>query len=448
MSLLPPLRPYQTTTVEKWFARPDRRLLLAHEMGAGKSITSLKCVEIVNPETLLIVCPAIIRPMWSGLLGAYFPAKNVGTIRKSFGATGSTKADKAAWEAPYRIVSYDLLDAVAELGHSWDFIVFDEAHALRNPRSGQSRAALSVLRQSPKAAALGLSGTYIPNEAWQLWNPIRTFFPGEKWLGRASSTGDVAWAFKERFCKLEMRHGHPHFYGLREEMRETLQGLIAPLVSRVTQAEFAKYLPPLYVEPLRVDVSAKDVPSKWHAALPDDVKHVGIFTHTRDMAHKLAADLKGTLITGELSPELRAERLAWCRQQETSLLVGTIDSLSEGISLSHIKAALVCEWTTEMSTLLQFIGRFARADSTTQAPTKIELVATPNDTERLSRLQARVKAANSIFEAGRAEKVFEHAVFRSELSDAEFSMETSKLLASIERSGQRRGLIDDDDDER
>lgn len=447
---LPPLRPYQERELSKWRARPDKRLLLAWEMGGGKTYAVLHALHESRPETLLCVVPAILRPLWGDLLTRFFcdgsgPRSRVGVIRKNPSSSGATKADKAAWEKPWRVVSYDLLDAVAELGQSWDFIVFDEAHALRNPRSGQSRAALSVLQQSPKAAALGLSGTYIPNEAWQLWNPLRTFFPNEKWLGRPTAAGDAAWAFKERFCLLEMRYGHPHFYGLREEMRATLQELIAPLVSRVTQEEFARFIPPLFVEPLRVDVTTKDVASKWLAAVPDEVKHRGIFTHTRERAAKLAAELKGTLITGEFSPEVRAEKLAWCRQQEESLLVGTIDSLSEGISLSHIKAALVCEWTTEMSTLLQFVGRFARADSTSEVPTKVEIVVGPNDVERLARLKTRIVAANSIFSAGRAETLLEKAVLTPELSDDDFIRKTLELVQSIEKI-ERRGLVEDDDE--
>ena len=452
MEPLPPLRPYQERELARWRARPDKRLLLAWEMGGGKTYAALHAVHETNPETLLCVVPAILRPMWRDLLTRYFSdgggLRRIGTIRKNRSSTGATKADKAAWEAPWKIVSYDLLEAVADLEERYDFIIFDEAHALRNPLSKQSKAASRICLHSVGHFSLGLSGTYIPNEAYQLWNPLKTFFPNERWLGRPSSrTGDVPWSFKERYCNMEMRHGHPYFYGLREDAREALQNQVAPYVSRITQEEFARYLPPLFVEALRVDVGGKDVAKTWLAALPEEVTHRGIFTHTRDKARAIAAEFRGTLITGEDSPEVRAVKLQQLRESPGGLLVGTIDSLSEGISLSFIKAALVCEWTTEMSTLLQFIGRFARADSISQAPTKVEIVVGPNDVERLGTLRTRIDAANAIFTGGRAERVLMGAVERRQYVGDEFVAETLRLVGQIEQTERRRGLIDDDDTE-
>jgi superfamily II DNA or RNA helicase len=218
-------------------------------------------------------------------------------------------------------------------------------------------------------------------------------------------------------------------------------------VSRVTDEEFVQYMPELFVEPLRVDsVNHETIAAQWVKEIPEETQHVGIFTHRRELAEKLAKTHNGTLITGALSPEQRHELLQQARLCSSSLLVGTIDSLSEGISLSHIKAALVVEWTTELSSLLQFIGRFARADAKTNKPTKIDLVVGPNDVERLKTLQERVDAANSIFKAGRSESLLGNAVAERGLSDEEFINKTIALAAAVETGSKRRGLIDDDDD--
>ena len=439
------LRPYQQAAVDMLLARSDKRLLCAHEMGAGKTYMALHLLQQLNPDSAVIIAPAIVRPMWFDLLKEHCPGKNIGVIRKGRGVSGETKVDKAAHEAPWRVCSYDLAGSLAG---PVDFIVCDEAHALRNPNSQQSQNVRAIFKASPHAAAVGLSGTYIPNEAYQIWNPIKTFFPGAKEFGQPTKTNDVAWSFKERFCELEMRHGHPHYHGLRKEAGEGLRALLAPYIHRVVQAEFAHYLPPLFVEPLRSDLPRKDVPKKWLANVQESgVKHVGIFTHHRELASTFSREFKGTLITGEMSPEKRAALLDACRNAPSSLLVGTIDSLSEGISLSHIKAALVAEWTTEMSTMAQFIGRFARSDSASGSPTRVEIYVSPNDTDKMERLRSRIDAANAVLTPGRSENLMNGAFADRRISDEEFQRMTAEVLVGLEKRAATRGLIEEDDDE-
>ena len=432
------LRPYQQKSLDRWLGRPDKRLLLAHPMGAGKSYIALSGLRALSPQTALIVVPAVVRPMWVDLLRTHMSHVDVAAVLKGRSAVAQTKASKAAWEAPYRVISYDLLKDCDD-PIMWDVIIADEASLLRNPKSQQSRYFFEIMAKH-KGPALGLSGTYIPNEAWQLWNPLRTFFPSRTW-GRPTSTGDVAWAFKERFCKMELRFGHPYYFGLKNE--EDLKALIAPYIDRVTEDEFASYLPPLFVEPLRSDSPRGNVPYQWLSGT--DVAHRGIFVHHRKLAMEIAEKAKGTLITGEMASEKRALLIKECATQSESLIVGTMDCLSHGISLTHINAALVYEWTSDMEVLLQFIGRFARYGS---IPTKVEIYVGANSEESMGLLRDRINNANTILSAGRSERALGGAVSRRQLTDEEFSQLTVKLLTGLETQIKFKGLIEEDEDER
>ncbi len=416
-------------------------MLLAHPMGAGKSYIALKALELSNPTRALIVVPAIVRPMWLQLLADHFPVQDVGSLRTGRNVSSATKKDIAAYDKPWRIVSFDLLKHV--VSDPVDFLIVDEAAALRSPKSTQSKALFEILRNNPKASALGLSGTYIPNEAWQLWNPLRTFFPSRSMWGNPTSSGDVAWAFKERFCKMELRHGHPFFYGLKDGAQEILKELISPFIDRVTHEEFAEYLPPLFVEPLYVDMPRERVPAQWLAGT-SEIAHRGIFVHHRDVAAKLAEVSGGELITGAMSPEARQATINRLAKSEASLLVGTIDSMSEGINLSHISAALIFEWTTDMDMMLQFIGRFAR---TSDVSTRIEVLVGGNDSGKLRVLKERVTSASSILSAARSERLLGKLAAGRELSNEEFQAKTQKILAGLKLNAGLTGLFDDDSED-
>lgn len=434
------LRPYQERSLQKWLNNPLKRQLLAHPMGAGKTYIALRGLELLDPARALFVVPAIVRPMWVRLLSELGASSRVGVQMHGRNSTALTKRDRAAFELPWRVTSYDLL--ADSVGEQWDFIVVDEAAALRNPKSRQSKNFSALIKSLPKAAALGLSATYIPNEAWQLWNPLRLFFPSRSLWGNPTSAGDVSWQFKDQYCNMEMRFGHPHYFGVKESAREELKRLIEPFVDRVTHEEFAPYLPPLFVEPLRVDISRERVPKQWLAST-DEAAHRGIFVHRRELAAKLAEETGGTLITGEFTPEWRAAAIEQCAKSEESLIVGTIDSLSEGINLSHITAALVFEWTTDMDTMLQFIGRFARTSST---PTRVEVLVGANDEDRLSTLRRRVGDANSILRASRSEQLLGELVKERQLTDDEFRRKTANVLASLKERNSLAGLFTEDEE--
>lgn len=454
------LRPYQTAAVEEFFGKPfPHRMFFAWEMGAGKTLAAIECArkacELGTGDRfrLLVICPAIVRPMWDRELKKAFGPDYVGAIRWSTNARlpkygQATRA--VIYNRPIKVTSYELLGFI-ENG-PWDFIIIDEVHNLRKATSIQSKRVRAKVAANPNVLCLGLSGTLIPNEAKQLWNPIDTFWPGA-W-GEPKKSGDGSWAFESEFCHREESSYGVNYYGLREDKRARLEAKLAPLVSRVVAADFAAYLPPLFVEPLFTD----DVPDpikmakKWYAEVSENVAHVGVYCHLRETAQKIfevckSAFNNAVLITGEMPVEMRDRRLEECRQASRSLIVGTTHALNEGVSLSFQKAALVAEWTTSVDQTLQFIGRFARQDSANNAATNVHYIVGPNDVGRADKIRERIESINAVLKAGESERRAENLFRPYEMSEDAFAAEVSRLCAGVAKRGNLWGDEDDGDDD-
>jgi superfamily II DNA or RNA helicase len=451
------LRPYQQAGIDKFLARPHpRRMFLSWEMGSGKTFAAIKAVIDLAPARALFIVPAVVRPMWSKLLAEYCPERALGSITMGRDTKTGSKATlarrDAAYAADWQIVSYDLVDEVA-LG-PWELVVLDEVHNLRNPTTLTSKRVRALFEHNRDAAALGLSGTMIPNEAKNIWNPLHTFFPGE--FGEPAKTGEVSWGFLNRYCFKESNGYGTRYFGLRPESRERLAAAVAPISHRVVTADFAEYLPPLFVEPLYAEKAPKDLAKfalDW-AHEQYETPRIGIFTHLRETAREVADRISKRyphipvfLIIGDSSVEKRAEMLQASRDAEKCVVVGTTHALNEGISLSHLKAAVVLEWQTALSDMLQFLARFARQDSTTLAPTRVQLLTGPNDESRLQTLRERIEAFTAVFKAGRAEQLALEAFAERKMTEIEFQRELDAVVSGVSKRQQYKGFQDEEDDE-
>lgn len=458
------LRPYQAQAVQDFSDRPaPQRMFFAWEMGAGKTLAAIECVRTAKwsnnfqgkPFRLLVICPAIVRPMWQRELTKAFGVC-VGSIRWSPKARlGKAEAleREVAYDSAIQVTSFELAPYVKDA--PWNFIIIDEVHNLRSGTSKQSKTVRRKLDANLEALALGLSGTLIPNEAKQLWNPVDTFWPG-MW-GEPKASGNGSWAFESEFCNREESSHGVNYYGLREDRRARLETKLAPLCSRVVQSDFAAYLPPLFVEPLFADnvPDPVEVAVKWYIETRESAAHIGIYCHLRDTARRIYEALSrrastmvhATLITGDTSVARRDMYLAQMRGASESLIVGTTHALNEGVSLSFQKAALVCEWTTSVDQTLQFIGRFARQDSASQAPTYVSYLVGPNDVGRADRIRERIESINSVLKAGEAERRAEQLFRPYEMSEDAFAAEVSRICSGVSKRGMLWDADDSDDED-
>ena len=222
------LKAFQRTGAGFLASRPYA--LLADEMGLGKTVQAIAAAEAVGATRVLVVCPASVRGGWRQEI-------------EECGALGH-----------WHVISYnEASKKVPGAVLSWDLLILDEAHYLKNPDSQRTQAIFNnkngLARRAKRVWAL--TGSPILNRPIELYPmlkvmaadkiaPFTTFalyahqFCGAFWDGRG----------------LNVR-GASHL----PELRERLKGFML----RRTQEQVLNELPDLIVSrvPLRLDKAAE-----------------------------------------------------------------------------------------------------------------------------------------------------------------------------------------------
>ncbi len=182
------LRPYQTSGVD-YLDRTTAAgfgACLADDMGLGKTLQVLALVDLwkkrggIKPLPALIVMPASLLQNWRDEAARFTPDLRVGVIHPS-DAGFKAAADFAERPEPF-LSRYDLvLTTYGQFARKkalhklpWTAVIADEAQAIKNPGSGQSRAVRSVV--APRR--LALTGTPVENRLSDLWSIFDFINPG------------------------------------------------------------------------------------------------------------------------------------------------------------------------------------------------------------------------------------------------------------------------------
>lgn len=146
--------PYQLVPLLMAMALPKVRLLIADDVGVGKTIESglilgeLVARGLVNRA--LIVVPASLREQWQEALRDFFHIETViiaGHTRSAL--ERRLLPGQSPWEAfPFVVVSIDYAKMhVGEiLAHKWDLAIVDEAHIAARPHQAPGRSQQEMLR--------------------------------------------------------------------------------------------------------------------------------------------------------------------------------------------------------------------------------------------------------------------------------------------------------------
>lgn len=152
---------------------------LADDMGLGKTIQAIAYLLAGKPNPngtpTLIVCPTSLIENWKRELHRFAPSLRIYTHHGS----GRLKAE--AFEAEksefdIMITSYNLAtrDSLLLYSQLWPCIIIDEAQAIKNPATKQSRA----LRGLHAEHRIALTGTPMENRLEELWAIMDFLNPG------------------------------------------------------------------------------------------------------------------------------------------------------------------------------------------------------------------------------------------------------------------------------
>ena len=238
---------YQTETVRKVLKQYRGRVLLADEVGLGKTIEAgMVLKEYIlrgMADRVLILCPASLVGQWREEMSAKFGIECATTHAPLL------RTDPASFWAQPRVVASiavarrkEQAEMLAKL--DYDVVVVDEAHHLRD----QTSASYRLVNSLRKRFLLLLSATPVQNSLLELYNLLTLLQPG-------------IFKTQKEFRAAYMVAGKPREPANRDKLRDLMRGVMV----RNTRALAALKMPRRHASTLRA------VPDPTEAACYDEL---------------------------------------------------------------------------------------------------------------------------------------------------------------------------------
>ncbi len=245
------LRPYQKVGVQWLWALRSLGLggCLADDMGLGKTVQVIALLSLLKSRTVdtgadLLVVPASLVDNWRSELARFAPE-----LRVLIAHASRIPSPKLKVLSPAEVEAHDIVITtygtatrtpwMAEF--DWRCVVLDEAQAIKNPGSKQTRA----IKKLPARWRLALTGTPVENRLGDLWSLFDFLNPGL--LGSAKVFG--------RLCKSMATNSDDGYAPLRR--------LVAPYILRRLKTD-TRVISDL---PDKTEVTARCLLTKAQAAL-------------------------------------------------------------------------------------------------------------------------------------------------------------------------------------
>lgn len=221
------LRPYQRVDAAQVARLSHCALFL--EMRLGKTPISIEAMKLSKAKKIIVVCPASLLYNWEDEIRKW-------SDTPSLVATGTKPKRKKLYDSfteGYLIISYETLRSDEEelYKYSFDAMICDEAHRLKNPQSKQSKAVYKVGSKAKKRVAL--TGTPTQNTIQDIFGILKFLYP---------KTFTSYWNFMEQYF-----HMKDSFFGGQEvaglKRSAELQEILDSISIMRKQKDVMKWLP-------------------------------------------------------------------------------------------------------------------------------------------------------------------------------------------------------------
>lgn len=163
------LRPYQERGYQ-WLSQMTQLRLgacLADDMGLGKTvqlIALLEKIRITEGGNVLLILPASLIGNWQKEIERFAPQMPYRIVHGSAKQIASASLDRTVF---LHITTYGMAVRLDQLRlFEWDMVILDEAQAIKNPGTKQTKA----IKQIPARMRIALTGTPIENRLGELWS--------------------------------------------------------------------------------------------------------------------------------------------------------------------------------------------------------------------------------------------------------------------------------------
>lgn len=170
------LRPYQTDGYN-WLntlSSMQFGALLADDMGLGKTVQTLAWLDKEhqsNPDAkALLIVPASLSGNWKKEAAQFAPDLDLQILHGQTAKKLNEQLEEQIKEnkLPFlTITTYNMASRLEALKEThWDFLILDEAQAIKNPTTKQS----TTIKKIPAEMRLAMTGTPIENDLINLWS--------------------------------------------------------------------------------------------------------------------------------------------------------------------------------------------------------------------------------------------------------------------------------------
>ncbi|MCH9691413.1 MAG: DEAD/DEAH box helicase [Gammaproteobacteria bacterium] len=173
------LRPYQQRGVEWLWTLTQLRLgaCLADDMGLGKTIQVIALLLLLKQKKMntpsLLVLPASLLANWKDEITRFAPSLRCIFVHASQGVKVPGKEDLESCDLV--LTTYGMLTRQAWLKErSWQLLILDEAQAIKNAGTQQTKAVKQLVSES----RIALTGTPVENRLGDLWSLFDFICPG------------------------------------------------------------------------------------------------------------------------------------------------------------------------------------------------------------------------------------------------------------------------------
>ena len=357
----------------KLFLLSRRRAILADQPRVGKTLPTAAAALENLPA--LIVCPAIAKTVWESAFARLAPNISVNVVNGKREASEVNSADVT-------IINYDVLQYAQTNVDRYNTLVLDECHRIKNPKAQRTKAAMLAMKKVDHVYAL--SGTPIPNrpiELWPILHGLGIYRGG--WFdfaARYAKLWNAPWGLDSSGAsnlpelKALML---PHV--LRRKKEDVFKDYRDPQVSLITfdlpndkreqsfdaDALMANPNALLAFEGLAEIMREAGMRKVQYAAdFIDDLlqsnEPVVVFAHHKDVVQALQDELKThnpVIVVGDTARAKRDKAIADFQSGQTKLIIGNIQSMSEGVDLSAADTIVFVECTWSTSALEQASSR-------------------------------------------------------------------------------------------
>ena len=419
--------PYQKAGIA--YAAGRKSTLIGDEMGLGKTIQAIGTINVTNPKTVLVVCPASLKLNWKNEMVKWLVSERTIDVVNGGGEQIPSNPDVV-------IINYDVLTkhAKALQSRTWDMVIMDEVHKIKNPKAKRTVVAVSI---KAKRKVL-LTGTPITNRPIEL-QPIagyldpesfgNFFYFAKKYAG--AYKGRFGWDFSGSSNLDELQRRLRQSFMIRRKKDEVLKDLPAKvrqvivLPSKGYTQELTKEFDALsdaVEETSFEEVSFEKMSEVRHemalAKVNDVVDHlmdlehqVVVMAHHKDVVQGIKEGLEAVgktvvTLTGDCNQAHRQNSVDTFQAGKADVFIGTIGAAGVGITLTKASHVVFAEldWVPgNMSQAEDRCHRIGQEDSVLVQSISInDLAVGVKEVEKMFHNKKLAPLSNEIVEAMRS----------------------------------------------